>query len=241
MNDCMVAHAKAYPFAIPEGSYVLTPDGWRPLDGDPVLGARHAVIASGSNASPDRLMAKYADHAHLLEDTIPVTCAQLHDFDAVYSAHISHYGSIPATLAYVPGAIADVFVTWLTDAQLQRMHETEAVGVNYDFVKLTGINLLCGNEIGLTSAHAYLSKSGCLNKDGKPIPLAAFNVDGRQWRAMTQAEVLDYARSRLDPDEHTDTFIRRHIECADTRAQRTQCLAEDALHRHWAGTTYLTP
>jgi hypothetical protein len=241
MNDCPVAHAKAYPFCIPEGSFVLERGGWRSLAVMPKLKNRHAVIASGSNASPDRLIAKYVDHTHLLEDTIPVVRAKLHDFDAVYSAHISRYGSIPATLAYAPGTIADVFVTWLTDAQLERMHETKAVGVNYDFVKLSGIHLLCENDEGLTTVHAYLSKHGCLNRGGKPISLAALNVEERQWQAMTQPEVLDYVCARLAPDEHTDTFIRQHIDCASTRAQRTHHLTKDALSHRWPGTTVITP
>lgn len=172
MEKCPVTHAKAYPFHIPDDSYVLGKDGWRPVN-DPAdthehTQGRHAVIASGSNASPDRLAIKFADHAHLLSDPIPVTQAQLHDFDSVYSAHFSGYGSIPATLAHAPGAMAEVFVTWLTDAQLNRMHETEAVGVNYDFVKLTDIRLLNEYGGGFTQAHAYMSKRGCLNKDGEP-------------------------------------------------------------------------
>jgi len=233
MTFCPVTYAKAYPFHIPEGSYILNREGWRPLEGVPQCTGRHAVIASGSNASPDRLMTKYAGHAHLLDDAIPVVRAQLHDFDAVYSAHITSYGAIPATLAHAPGAIADVFITWLTDAQLVRMHETEAVGVNYDFVKLTGIHLLCATGAGLTAAHAYISKRGCLNKDGKPVPLAALNTAGRQWRAMTQEEVLDHARALIAPFEDADAFIRQHIDCADTRAARTSRLNQDALDHGW--------
>lgn len=236
MQDCPVAHAKAYPFTIPKGSYILERDGWRALGGGTHLKGRHAVIASGSNASPERLLAKYAGHASLLDNPIPVMRAQLHDFDAVYSAHISSYGSIPATLAYAPGTVANVFVTWLNDAQLARMHETEAVGVNYDFVKLSGIRLLCESDAGLTTAHAYLSKRGCLNKNGQPISLAAFGTEGRQWGAMSQAEVLEFARTRLAPQEDADGFIRQHIDCTDTRAARTQHLAQDALHLCWSGT-----
>lgn len=232
-----IQHAKAYPFGIPENSYVLDRDGWRPLEGEFCNAGRHAVIASGSNASPERLMAKYADHPHLLDEPIVVTRGQLHDFDAVYSAHFTSYGAIPATLAHAPGAIADVFVTWLTDAQLERMHETEAVGVNYVFAKLSRIHLLCGCGGGMTTAHAYISKRGCLNKGGNPVPLAALNTEHRQWRAMTQVEVLDYARSLIAPTEETDTFIRQHIDCPDTRAERTQQISQDALGLGWSGVT----
>ena len=241
MDICPIQHAKAYPFDIPQGSYVLDAQGWRPLSNAPELRARHAVIASGSNASPDRLQAKYADHPNLLDAGIPVMRAQLHDFDSVYSAHIASYGAIPATLAYAPGSEADVFVTWLTDAQLARMHQTEAVGVNYDFVKLSGIRLLCDNGAGMTTAHAYISKRGCLNKDGSPVPLAALNTAGRQWRAMTQSEALDFARSQTAPNEEPDTFIRQHIDTASVRTERTEKLTQTALPFGWSAVTVMNP
>jgi len=194
---------------------------------------RHPVIASGSNASPERLLAKFSDHIELLNDTIPVERAQLHNFDTVYSAHITNYGAIPATLAHAPGTVADVFITWLTDAQLERMHQTEAVGVNYDYAKLSGILLLCSCGAGLTSAYAYISKRGCLNKDAKPVPLAAVYATGRQWAAMTEAEVLEFARGQIAPAQGINAFIRKHIDCVDTRAERTQHLSTNALPIGW--------
>ncbi|HEY9164065.1 MAG TPA: hypothetical protein VIN57_05600 [Magnetovibrio sp.] len=234
---CPIQNAKAYPFLIPEDSYVIEPDGWFPLTCAPQLAGRHAVIASGSNASPERLRAKFGEHRHLLEAGIPVLRAQLHDFDAVYSAHIANYGSIPATLAHAPGTVLDVFVTWLTDAQLERMHETEAVGVNYDFVRLSGIHLLCDSGAALTTAHAYLSKRGCLNMGGKPVALTAINAIGRPWQSMTQIQVLDYARNVSAPHEDLDAFIRQHIDCPDTRTSRTQSLSQSALGHGYRSVT----
>lgn len=235
MDFCPVKHAKAYPFGIPENSYVLDYEGVRACGCMPSFSGRSAVIASGSNASPDRLMAKFSDHPHLLDEPICVVRSQLHHFDVVYSAHIASYGAIPATLAHLPGAVADVFVTWLTDAQLEHMHKTEARGVNYDFAKLTGIQLLCDSGAGLTAAHAYISKHGCLNSDGKPVPLAAINAHGRQWRAMNQEQVLDYACALAAPNESTDNFIRQNIDSADTRSQRTGHLNQSALDLGWSG------
>lgn len=233
MDFCPIAHAKAYPFHIPDGSYVMGRDGWKPLNAPAETRGRHAVIASGSNASPDRLLNKYADRPDLLDDTIPVVRAQLHEFDCVYSAHVAAYGSIPATLAHVNGAVADVFVTWLTDGQLERMHETEQMGVNYDFAKLSGIKLICEGDIGFTAAHAYISRRGCLNRGGKPIPLAATSAKGRQGIAMTQTEVLDYAREKIAPEADYEAFIRDQIECAITRAERSDALCADALPHGW--------
>ena len=226
MAHCPIQHAKAYPFDIPQSSYILDAQGWRPLEGVPQIKGRHAVIASGSNASPDRLQTKYADHADLLDAGIPVVRAQLHDF--------------PATLAFAPGAVADVFITWLTDAQLERMHQTEAVGVNYDYVKLSGIHLLCESGAGLTAAHAYISKRGCLNKSGKPVPLAALATAGRQWRPMSQEQALDFARTQTAPHEDADTFIRQLIDIANVRAERSAKLSQGALPHGWPGVTVVS-
>lgn len=237
MDICPIQNAKAYPFLIPEASYVLEPSGWFALTSAPQLKGRHAVIASGSNASPERLQAKYAGHMHLLEAGIPVLRAQLHDYDAVYSAHIASYGSIPATLAYAPGTVLDVFITWLTDAQLERLHATEAVGVNYDFVKLSGINLLCDSGAALTTAHAYLSKRGCLNVGDKPVSLAAVHATGRHWRAMTQTEALEHARMQIAALEAPDAFIRHHIDSPEIRISRTESLSHNALPHGCPGAT----
>jgi len=233
---CPIKHAKAYPFDIPDGSFVLNKDGWSPLSvGEHQTENRHAVIASGSNASPEHLACKFKDHSDLLEDPLFATRATLRDFDAVYSAHISRYGSIPATLAHAPGTESDVFVTWLTNAQLNRMHETEAVGINYDYARLDGIGLVLEDGSGYTHAHAYISKRGCLNRGGKPIPLTALNSEGRMWKSMNQSEVLDYARALVAPHEDADNFIQSHIECSDTRQQRSTKLAQNALDHGWVG------
>ena len=71
-------------------------------------------------------------------------------------------------------------------------------------------------------------------KDGAPVPLTATQTNGRQWNAMNQAEVLDYARSLIAPHEKcTDSFIRAHIECGDTRSERTEHLAKNAQTFDW--------
>jgi len=224
MSDERIKHAKSYPFHIPETSYVLDQDGWRPFEKDIASTHRHVVIASGSNASPDRLAAKFKNHADLLAEPIYVTRAALHDFDTVYSAHFTNYGSIPATLSYALGLKTHVFVTWLTDAQLDRMHETESVGENYNYARLSDIHLAIETGEVHSSAHAYISTRGCLNKSGAPVSLSA----------MTQPEILDYAKSIVAPSQgDTDDFIRTNLDCDATRTKHTQRLAQTALAMGW--------
>lgn len=224
-----IEHARAYPFAVPSHSYVLDENGWHELDHDFETEGRHAVIASGSNASPDRLAAKF----ETLDAPVYVTQAVLKDFDAVYSAHITSYGSIPATLAHAPGVEADVFVTWLTDDQLERMHETEALGQNYNYVRLDGIDLRLNDGETLDSAHAYISNWGCLNRGEKPIALKELTAQNRIWTAMTQTEVLDYVQSLFKSDAKADDFVQKHIDCEVTRKGRIVRLSISALDYGW--------
>ncbi|MBL4692932.1 MAG: hypothetical protein JKY92_06340 [Magnetovibrio sp.] len=219
-----IQHAKSYPFFIPETSYVLDQDGWREHPGhankDRVSKDHlHGVIASGSNASPDQLEHKFKGHEQLLKYPIYVTRGQLHDFESVYSAHFTSYGSVPATLASAIGAITDVFVTWLNDDQLARMHETESIGVNYDYVQMPNIKLRLETGDLLQSAYAYLSKRGSLSQHGKPISL----------KAMSQEQVLRYAKSQVtSTTKSLDDFILALIKSPQTRAKYTRRLAQKA-------------
>jgi hypothetical protein len=59
----------------------------------------------------------------------------------VFAPLISSYGSATATLEHSPGTDVALFVTYLTPALQQRMHETEGA---YNLVRLEGIMLLEG-------------------------------------------------------------------------------------------------
>lgn len=59
----------------------------------------------------------------------------------VYAPLISSYGSVTATLESSPGTDVSMFITYLTPALQQRMHETEGA---YNLVKLEEVQLLEG-------------------------------------------------------------------------------------------------
>jgi len=77
-KKCPIQHAKSYPFDIPKTSYALGKDGWTPLGlGMHETENRHAVLAWGSTASPQRLARKFHDHCHLLDQPVYVTHAHI--------------------------------------------------------------------------------------------------------------------------------------------------------------------
>ena len=53
------------------------------------------ILAAGSNASPQQLLRKFGDAQGL---AIPVVHGQIGGYSSVYSAHLTRYGALPATL-----------------------------------------------------------------------------------------------------------------------------------------------
>lgn len=133
MSEDPVTHALAYPFELPDASYVLDDNGARSIQSLPDLSRCHGVLACGSNQSPDQLQHKFAGRGL---GAVFVLEAWIDGLDAAYSAHYARYGSLPATPVGAAGTRARFFVTWLTDAQLSRMHETEALGQNYVYGRI---------------------------------------------------------------------------------------------------------
>lgn len=225
MND-QVAHAKTYPFPVPGRSYVfrngtphdLEDHGFDRTDRTPVL-------AAGSNQSHEQLARKYSVLPGHVE--IPIQRGLLDGFDSVYAAHLAGYGSVPSTFCPSPGTRVTTYVLWLDDVQLNRMHETES---NYTYDRLDGIRVeIDGAGEIMDTAFAYTAVVGCLSVDGAPVALAEIEAEGRVLRAMSQPEMLDHVRGRLDPDAQLDGFILAHIEDEALRRERTRALSSDSL------------
>jgi len=216
--------ATTYPYRIPPHSFVFRDGREHPLaagDGVPDLAGRTPVLAVGSNQSPEQLARKYQGDGW---GEIPVIRCRLTDFDSVYSPHIASYGAIAATLQHAPGVTVTLFVTWLTERQLVRMHETEISSANYGYGRLGGIEI--ETELGpkLDAVHIYNSRRGTLAHDDAPIPIAEIAADGRGWRAMNQLEVQHHVLARLAPGRDLAAFIRESVADADLRRRRSDDL-----------------
>ena len=204
-----IQHACAYPFARPACSYLFKDGGMHPLSPDFHEG-RIPVLASGSNASPKRLRAKFDD----ADDPIPVTKAVLHDFAVVFAGHFTGYGAIPATLAPSPKASTTVWITWLTRPQLAIMHRSEGVIAcreveqRYDYIELGNLDLHPEQSGPVSSAGAYLSRR-MMAPEGHPIRFAEVSSRQCQLRALNQRSVLRLAHKLLDPDVSFSMFMSR--------------------------------
>jgi len=224
-SDLQIANALGYPYARPDHSYMLTGSTISEMPADFWPQGRFPVIACGSNASPDQLIRKFNG---IETDPIYVTKADLPGFVCCYSAHITGYGSIPATFATAPGTQTDCHITWLTEAQLERMHKTESVGVNYRFSKLTGTGLRCHTRGPVNEAYAYISRSGHLEIEGSPIPVSALSTTPPASGALDQEDLQRKICSLLFPDVSLNDFILDNIRNEKLRRDRTAQLGQYA-------------
>jgi len=214
----VVERAMRYPYAVPArpfaqlGHQTLSPD-----DVEVDLAERAALLAYGSNGSPEVLGRKLA----LSPDPVLVEPAWLHDFDVVYSAHISPYGAVPATLQRSPGTTVRVTVLHLTPEQVKLLSATEP---NYEASLLDDVRceLSTGDVKGELAV--YLSRHGCLLVDGAEVALIAVPARERRFAEMGEPQVLEHLRATLAPEESIDSFILANVADPDLAKVRTSRL-----------------
>jgi hypothetical protein len=220
IDDESLPRAADYPFLAPLERYVFSAIGEAP---DFDVAGRTPVLALGSNAAPLQLRRKFGQgFGH-----IPVSRAVLFDHVVVYSAHFTRYGSLPATLEQHPGGLTFVAITWLDPSQLARMHETEALGINYDYCELADFRLEHdGEALTATSVPigAYVSRHGPLRHAMAPIRLAETASSGCPWPALTQPAALRFAHRRIAPETAFDTFMERIVADAVFRGDCSERL-----------------
>jgi hypothetical protein len=185
----ILKRALEYPYAAPERSYLYRDGTAEELPDDLDLGDRTPLLAYGANAAPEALAYKLAALPGL---DMPVVQSELEGFDVVYSAHVSPYGAVPATLQESAETVAPVFVIYPTKEQRALLSAGE---LNYDLVEVAGIA-------------AFRSKHGCLVLDGKPVALAAVRSAGRTLPELDEPAILEKVRSQLKPELPLEEFVR---------------------------------
>lgn len=221
-ND-VVERALGYPYVAPQQPFAQL--GHRTLDPAEVdidREARTPVLAYGSNAAPQVLSRKLA----LSDQPVLVVPARLAGFDVVYSAHISPYGAIPATLQRSPGAVVRVHVIYMTSAQIGVISATEP---NYVPTLLAEIECGLEDDGDLTEVSAYISRHGCLLRDGSEVALSAVSATGRTFAALSEPEALEHIRASLCPDDALEAFVLANVTDPALSQFRTAQLASRPL------------
>lgn len=226
-----IRHASSYPFSRPACSYLFGYGQMHPLRRD-LIDGRLPVLASGSNAAPERLAAKFdAD-----DGVIPVTRAILKNFSVVFAGHFTGYGAIPATLAPSPNARALVWITWLTEEQLMIMHRSEGVvgcrevEQRYDYVLLDDLDLHPEGCASISKAGAYLSRR-MLAPQAQPVRFAEVSSRHCSFQAWPERLVLRQAHQFLLPAASFSAFMSKVLSGADQRQVLFEKLTPHTIKR----------
>ena len=192
---------------------------------DDSLAARIPVLAYGANRSPEALERKRAMPGFPPDSAILVVRARLHGLDVVYSAHLSPYGSVGATLQRSPGTVADAAVILLTQPQLTALGGTEP---NYTLEELSEVDVELEGGERLARVRSYVSRHGCLAIAGHQVALAEIAATGRRLEVLTQPEALAAVAVRLGHRGELDEFILENVADQDLSAERTRELRCDS-------------
>lgn len=239
MTRDLLDRALGYPYPLPGASYIVHRGEVRPFEAEDAprhRAGRTAVLAVGSNQSPVQIARKFHE-----PHWGPVPCERcvLADFDTVYSAHVTAYGSVAATLHPSPGTRVTLYVNWLDEAQLDRMHDTELGNENYAYARLDGIDLETELGLALNTVHFYRGNAGAYAPASNPVPLAEVDARNRRWRALRQTEMQALVHAWAGPDHAFEEFVLHAIENRDERQRRTTRMRKTAHPFEHAGLSIL--
>tara|TARA_E500000305_G_C4022869_1_gene239971 strand:+ start:2023 stop:2760 length:738 start_codon:yes stop_codon:yes gene_type:complete len=228
VQDPRLTRAYGYPYPAPDHDFLFHDEAVSLLDKAFDLSGRQPVIAVGSNRAPEQLARKFGAEQNR---TIPVSWGWMHGYDVVYCAHLAGYGSVPATLHGSPGTEVRVAVTWLTEAQLERMHETENVGASYVYGTFDPDAIDLGAGRPAARAGCYITKCGALALDGVPVALAEIEARNRRFKSLPQAAKLALLHGMFGdhPEEAAWVLSLLGEENGPRRALLTERLSETTV------------
>lgn len=231
--------ALGYPYPLPDSSYVVHRRTVTPMtaaDAPRFRENRTPVLAVGSNQSPEQVIRKFSD-----KDWPPIPCERchVHDFDSVYSAHVTGYGSIASCLHPAPGTRVTLFINWLHDEHMERMHATELGNENYVYAELGGIKIETEFGLELNKVFFYCTNAGAFIPNGVPVPLAEIPAQNRQWEALPQVDIQTHVQVRTAPDLDFDSFVLSSADDGETRNHRKSVMRGFSLPFEHPGLTVI--
>lgn len=220
MSDPILDLALGYPYPIPKRSYIVEGRDVRDMSAGDVAELRKGrapVLAVGSNQSPEQIIRKFS---HL--ECPPILCerCEVHDFDSVYSAHVTGYGSIASCLHPAPGTRVTLFVNWLHEDHMARMHETELGNENYCYATLEGVRIVTEFGLEMDKIYFYCSNAGAFMPNGAPVPLLEIAAKNRQWKALSQVDIQTEVQVLTAPDQYFEAFVTSSISDITERSRR---------------------
>ena len=239
MSDDIHNRALGYPYTLPGASYIVDTGVVLPLSAEDMprhRAGRIPVLAIGSNQSPDQIRRKFSG-----PDWLPIPCEKCHleNFDTVFSAHITAYGSIAAALHPSPGTRVSLFINWLDESHMSHMHATELGNENYVYARLDGVRVLTEFGHEMTHVYFYRSNAGAYAPKKHPIPLAEVAADNRRWDAMRQIDMQSFVQACLEPAYLLEDFVMSSINQTETRRNRAAAMQTQAIPFQHPGLTVI--
>lgn len=225
----MAERADEYPYHAPQASYVIANGAYHLVKegGMPALDGRVAVLSVGSNRSPQQLLRKFGADAYL-----PVTRARLIDCDIIHSACFSYYGAVPCSAYPAKGTSILLNAVWLTADQLQIMHDTEAVGIAYDYCRWDEGIVKILDAPAPEAVYGYATRLGFLQDEkARPFGLSSLGADNRQFASLSQQQARLALYQALPPDLQKDditAFMTALVADKAFRLQVNEALASCA-------------
>jgi hypothetical protein len=196
---------------------------------------RRLVLGYASNASLTALRRKFGATGR--DEVIPVVASRLHGLDVVYSAHISRYGSIPATLQASRDTVVRVHGLLLSPQQLQVLHATEP---NYHLARLGDVDVQTEFGESHSEVEAYVSRHGCLRLGDGEAALEAIPAEHRHFPELSQPNVIEAVRDKLGLRGSVEDFTRENVKDPELAKRRTAALRADAASFAWHDVKRLT-
>lgn len=229
-----LSQAKLYPYPAPEGDFFMR-DGLPHLVEEGItandLKGRLPVLSVGSNRAPLQLRRKFGTDA-----VIPVTSCVLKDCDIVFAASLSYYGAVPATACPSPGTSVQLNIAWLDLAQLRHMHDTEALGIAYDFICLDqgqvdhGPRVDADDTIFLSPVYGYQSRAGLVQGRSGPVAHADIAAIGRRFEERNEEAMLIEVMKLDGSEEDLDGWILRMRNERPAREEAARKLALNSIN-----------
>jgi hypothetical protein len=211
----VLERAMGYPYTAPWRPFVqLGHETLDPTELEVERDERTPMLAYGSNAAPEVLARKLA----LSDQPVLVVPAWLDDFDVVYSAHISPYGAIPATLQRSPGTQARVHLVYMTAAQVGLVSATEP---NYEAALLDRAVCRLDEDETIVGPSAYLSRHGCLLAEDSEVALSAVQALGRRFASLSEPEAIEHVRATLCEADSLEAFVLANVTDPDLSQARS--------------------
>lgn len=215
-----------YPYDAPSDAYLIKDGFVLALPQNYDFSGRTAVLSVGSNRAPVQLNRKFGDRAE-----VPVTPVTVHDCDVVHVANLASYGAVPCSAFPCPGTSVDLNIAWLTAPQLEIMHQTESLGVAYDWVMWDPSCIEHRFAGPLDRLFGYAALVGAMTFAGDgPFGLTRIPAHNRRFADKGQQQMQEMIYDRFcTTDTSLEDWIGQLQTSAALRRKVAAYLAEEAL------------